>query len=82
MTFAAFVSEAISIIYAGLTGVASALGTGLSTLVTDLAFTGTGENQTMSAFMGIVLVFAGISLAIALGRWVVNLLASLGQRNR
>lgn len=82
MTWTAFLTEAISLLTGGIVGVASALGTGISTLVNDLAITGTGSDAQMSAFMSVVFVFGGISLALALGRWVVNLLASLGNRNR
>lgn len=82
MTWSAFLTEAISLLTGGIVGVAGALGTGISTLVQDLAVTGTGADATMSAFMSIVFVFGGISLAIGLGRWVVNLLSSLGNRNR
>lgn len=82
MTWSAFLTEAISLLTGGIVGVAGALGSGISTLVQDLAVTGTGESATMSAFMSIVFVFGGISLAIGLGRWVVNLLSSLGNRNR
>ena len=82
MTWSAFLTEAITLITGGIVGVAGAIGTGLSTLVQDLAITGTGSDASMSAFMSIVFVFGGISLALALSRWVVNLLASLGNRNR
>lgn len=82
MSWTAFLTEAITLITGGIVGVAGAIGTGLSTLVQDLAITGTGESATMSAFMSVVFVFGGISLALALSRWVVNLLASLGNRNR
>lgn len=82
MAWTSFLTQAITLLTGGITGVASALGSGLSTLVQDLAVTGTGESATMSAFMSVVLIFGGISLAIGLGRWVVNLLTSLGQRNR
>ena len=37
---------------------------------------------SLSTFGVLVVVFAGISLAIGLSRWVVNFVASLGARNR
>lgn len=82
MSWTTFLSNAIELIVGGITGVASGIGQGLSTLVTSLAITGEGASATMSPFMAVIFVFAGISLALALCRWVVNLLASLGNRNR
>lgn len=82
MNWTSFLTQAIQLLVGGITGVASGIGEGLSTLVTDLAITGTGSDATMSPFMAVVFVFGGISLALALCRWVVNLLGSLGNRNR
>lgn len=82
MTWSQFLTEAISLIVGGITGVATGIGGGLSTLVTSLAYEGTGNDKTMSAFMAVIFVFCGISLAITLCRWCVNLLSSLGNRNR
>ena len=82
MSWTTFLTEAIGLIVGGITGVATGIGQGLSTLVSSLAITGTGSDAAMSPFMAVVFVFAGISLALALSRWVVNLLASLGNRNR
>lgn len=62
--------------------VAESLGGGLSKLVTSLFLTGTGETQTLSVFGQVVIIFAGISLALGLARWVVNFITSLGARNR
>lgn len=82
MTWIQFLEEAIQLLVGGITGVASGIGSGLSTLVQSLAQTTDGTTTTMSAFMAIVLIFGGISLALGLSRWVVNLIGSLGQRNR
>ena len=82
MTWVQFLQEAIQLLVGGITGVASGIGQGLSTLVQSLAYTTEGTTTTMSAFMAIVLIFGGISLAFGLSRWVVNLISSLGARNR
>lgn len=82
MTWVQFLQEAIQLLVGGITGVASGIGQGLSTLVQSLAYTTDNGTTTMSAFMAIVLIFGGISLAFGLSRWVVNLIASLGARNR
>lgn len=74
-------NEIVEILYAGITGVASGIGQGLATLVQNIFLTGEGEAQTLSVFGGMVVVFAGISLAIGLSRWVVNWVTSLGASN-
>ena len=76
----------IEILVGGISGVATGIGQGLSTLAQSvfLQTTGTGESATtsLSVFGVLVVVFAGISLAIGLSRWVVNFVASLGARDR
>lgn len=78
MTWDAFILEGIGYLVGSITGVAEGIGTGLSTLVNSLAISG----SAMSPFMAVVFIFGGIALAFGLSRWVVNLLTSLGQRNR
>lgn len=76
----------IEILVGGISGVATGIGQGLSTLAQSvfLQTTGSGESATtsLSVFGVLIVVFAGISLAIGLSRWVVNFIASLGARNR
>lgn len=76
----------IEILVGGISGVASGVGEGLSTLAQSifLQTTGTGDTATtdLSPFGVLIVVFAGISLAIGLCRWVVNFISSLGARNR
>lgn len=72
--------QIISILVAGISGIATGVGQGLTTLAQTL-FLGT-EAGTLSVFGGLVVVFAGISLAIGLCRWVVDWITSLGARNR
>lgn len=74
-------TEIIDILYSGITGVAQGVGEGLSTLVTSIFLDGTGDAKTLSVFGGLVVCFAGISLAIGLSRWVVNWVTSLGASN-
>ena len=82
MTGTGIVTEIVSILTSGISGVASGVGAGLSTLATSIFMTGSGDSQTMSVFGILIVAFAGISLALALCRWVVNFVTSLGQRNR
>lgn len=80
-------NEIISLIVGGITGVAEGIGGGLSVLarevfcsytVADGVYTITG----LSVFGSLIVIFAGIALAIGLSRWIVNFCTSLGSRNR
>ena len=86
MTGVQIMQAIIEILVGGISGVATGIGQGLSTLAQSvfLQTTGTGESATtsLSTFGVLVVVFAGISLAIGLSRWVVNFVASLGARDR
>lgn len=86
MTGVQIMQAIIEILVGGISGVATGIGQGLSTLAQSvfLQTTGSGESATtsLSVFGVLVVVFAGISLAIGLSRWVVNFVASLGARNR
>lgn len=82
MTGSALVSAIIDILVSGISGIATGVGQGLSTLATGIFFTGTGESQTLSVLGICILSFAAISLGLALCRWVLNFFTSLGQRNR
>ena len=73
-------NQIIDILIAGITGIASGVGSGLTTLAQSI-FLG-AEAGTLSVFGGLVVVFAGISLALGLCRWVVDWITSLGARNR
>lgn len=75
-------TQIIQILVGGITGIAEGIGSGLSTLATQIFLDGTGETQTLSVFGTLIVVFAGISLAIGLSRWVLNFVTSLGARNR
>lgn len=66
--------DIIELLFGGVTETATALGSGISSFVTALIYTGTGENQTISAFFTIVLVFAGVALALGLGYWTISFL--------
>lgn len=76
----AILNQIIEILIAGITGIAGGIGSGLTTLAQSI-FLGS-EAGTLSVFGGLVIVFAGISLALGLCRWVVDWITSLGTRNR
>ncbi|MBE6554920.1 MAG: hypothetical protein E7663_01615 [Ruminococcaceae bacterium] len=73
--------EIIALLTAGITGIASGIGSGLSNLVQQIFIDTTGDSTKLSIFGGVVVVFAGVSLAIGLSRWVVNWVTSLGASN-
>lgn len=77
-TLLGLLSTIISLITGGISGIATGIGQGLSTL-TQAIFMNNGD---LSLFAGVVFIFVGISLAMSLCRWVVNFITSLGQRNR
>lgn len=75
-------TEIIELLTGGITGVAEGIGTGFSTLAQNIFLVaGTDGAQTLSVFGSIVVIFAGISLALGLIRWVLNFITSLGAKN-
>ena len=71
--------EIISILVAGIKGLATGIGVGLTALVKSIFLEVSAEGAvTLSTFGGLIVVFAGISLAVGLSRWVVNWVTSLG----
>ena len=71
-------TEIIELLTAGISGIASGIGNGLMQLVGNIFLDTTGETTKLSVFGGVIVVFAGVSLAIGLSRWVVNWVTSLG----
>ena len=82
MTGVALVEEIVSILIAGISGVATGIGTGLSTLASSIFFATTGDTTGLSVLGICIIAFAGISLALGLSRWVLNFFTSLGARNQ
>lgn len=78
----AIMQDIIGILVGGITEVANGIGSGLSTLAQSIFLTTSGETTTLSAFGILIVVFAGISLALGLCRLVYQFLTSLGARNR
>lgn len=81
---AAVLQEIVTLLVSGITGIASGIGQGVSSLVQNIFLTGAGTSESpyaLSTFGGVVIVFAGISLAVGLCRWVMSFVTSLGARN-
>ena len=80
----AVLQEIISLLVAGISQLATGIGQGLKALVEAIFLTGAGTTESpyaLSTFGGIIVVFAGISLAIGLCRWVMMFVTSLGAKN-
>ena len=86
MTGVEMMRSIIEILVGGITEMAKGIGGGLSTLAQSIFLQTTGEGASattsLSTFGILIVVFAGISLAVGLTRWVVNFVTSLGARNR
>lgn len=72
-------TEFIGLLVGGISGIAQGIGGGVSTLAESIFLTG-DTTKTLSVFGGILGIFAGISLAVGLSRWVMNLITSLGAK--
>lgn len=82
MTGVELVTSIVEILVSGITGVATGIGQGLSTLAQSIFLMENGDTTTISTFGVIVVAFAGISLSLGLCRLVYQLITSLGARNR
>lgn len=78
-------SEIISYLTGGITGIAEGIGSGLSVLARDmfLTYTTAAEGGAvtitgLSTFGALVCIFAGIGLAVGLSRLIFNWVTSLG----
>lgn len=75
-------TEIIQLLTGGLTEMAKGIGAGLQSLVTSifLETSGTGETAatSLSTFGALIIIFAGVALAIGLSRWVTSWVTSLG----
>ena len=73
-------NEIITLLTGGISGIATGIGDGLGNLVESI-FLKVGADGTvegLSAFGGVIIVFAGVSLAIGLSKLVVNWVTGLG----
>lgn len=77
----AFLTTIIELLTGGITGIASGIGSGLQSLVKAIFVSGAGTTESpyaLTEFGGLIIIFAGISLAIGLSRWVMNFITSFG----
>lgn len=82
MEGSALVTAIITILTSGISGIATAVGQGLSTLASNIFFVTVEGTTSISVLGTCILAFAAIALGLGLCRWVLNFFTSLGQRNR
>ena len=70
--------DIINLLVSGIQSMATGIGGGLDALVTSIFLDSTSATPALSTFGGLIVVFAGIALAIGLCRFVVNWVTSLG----
>lgn len=75
----AVLTEIITLLTSGISGMASGIGSGLQSLVSNIFLTtGDGGAQSLSTFGGVIVIFGAVALAIGLSRFIVNWLTSWG----
>ena len=74
----AVLQEIITLLTSGITQMATGIGTGLQALANSIFLDTSGQSPVLSTFGGLIVVFAGIALAVGLCRFVVNWVTSLG----
>ncbi|MBR4031930.1 MAG: hypothetical protein IKJ07_04265 [Clostridia bacterium] len=76
----AVLTEIIELLTSGITGMATGIGGGLANLVKSifLEVSESGAVEGLSIFGGVIVVFAGVALAIGLSKLVVHWVTSLG----
>lgn len=79
----AVLTEFINLLTGGIAGMASGIGAGLQSLVTQVFLT-TSESGVvtgLSPFGGVIAIFGAIGLAVGLSTYVVKWIMSIGARN-
>ena len=73
-------SDIVKLLTSGISDVATGIGTGLGNLVKSifLEVSEAGDVTGLSVFGGVVIIFAGVGLAIGLSKLVVHWITGLG----
>ena len=82
MTWSQFLEQAIQLLVGGITGVASGIGQGLNSAVTEMFLTTDATTHAvngLSTFGGLTAVFGGIALAVGLTTLVFHWVSSIGK---
>ena len=72
--------EIIDLLTSGISGIATGIGDGLGNLVESifLKVGSDGAVEGLSVFGGVIVIFAGVGLAVGLSKLVVNWVSGLG----
>lgn len=73
---ASAIMTALTSALVGSNGILTVVPAGIVTAFDALFLTGTGENQTLSNFATVMLVFGGIALAFGITKLVFNLVSN------
>lgn len=73
-------NEIITLLTGGISGMASGIGSGLGNLVESifLKVGSDGAVEGLSVFGGVIVIFAGVGLAVGLSKLVVHWVSGLG----
>lgn len=78
----AIVTEILNILFSGFSTTATSMGGAITSMVGALFIDSSGTTPVLSTFGSIVVIFAAVSLSLALFRWALNFVTSFGNRNR
>lgn len=73
-------NEIITLLTSGISGIATGIGDGLGNLVESifLKVSSEGTVEGLSVFGGVIVIFAGVGLAVGLSKLVVHWISGLG----
>lgn len=80
MDFVALLTQLIEILVTGIEGMATGIGGGLNSLVTNIFTVANGDTTTLSMVAGATAIFGGVALCVGLSKKVVGWIMSLGAR--
>lgn len=76
------VTQILQILFSGFSTTATSMGSAISSMVQNLFLVTSEGSTTLSTFGTLVVVFAAVTLSLALFRWTLNFITSFGNRNR
>lgn len=82
MNAVTLMTQMIQLLVGGIVEMAKGIGAGLAQIANSIFLQTVEGVVSLSPFGSMIIIFAGISLAIGLTRWGLNFFTSLGARNR
>ena len=71
-------TEMIKYLVGGIQGIATGIGSGLQSLVSNIFLDTSGDTTKLSVYGAVICIFGGIALAVGLSRMIVTWVSSLG----